>query len=177
MIMGSMLMFGGWNQGAYAMDGKKSAVTVEMQNAQGKSVGTAVIQEIQGKSQIQFNLHDLPPGAHGVHFHENGQCQGPDFQSAGKHYDPDRKEHGLKNPKGSHAGDMPNLNVDQKGMVSEAVKDLSVTLSPGPRSLRKTGGTAIIVHAKVDDQVSNPSGNSGDRIACGVISEGSRKEK
>jgi Cu-Zn family superoxide dismutase len=149
---------------------------VEMKDAQGKSVGTITLKESRMGAKgvgLDLNLHDLPPGTHGIHFHQNAKCDGPDFKSAGPHFNPDSKKHGLENPDGHHAGDMMNLTVDAKGKAKLKLTDADVGLGAGTdsHSLFSNGGTALVIHAKADDMKTDPSGNSGDRIACGVITK------
>jgi superoxide dismutase, Cu-Zn family len=148
--------------------------TVELKDAQGKSVGTAVLWSKTGKKVepgvfIKLNLHDLPPGEHALHFHGKAQCDAPDFKSAGPHFNPDGKKHGLENPEGHHAGDMNNFSVNAKGHASLRVLNKDVTLGDDSHSLFSNGGTALVIHAKGDDLKTDPAGNAGDRIACGVI--------
>jgi len=120
-----------------------------------------------------LDLKDLPPGEHAVHFHQNAKCDPPDFKSAGGHFNPTGKQHGFDNPNGHHAGDMPNFTVKPNGMAKATVKDDDVVLGNGsePNSLFANGGTSIMIHAKADDMKTDPSGNSGDRIACGAITQ------
>jgi Cu-Zn family superoxide dismutase len=150
--------------------------TVELKDAQGKSVGTAVLWSKIGNRAssgvfIKANLHDLPPGVHAFHFHSKAQCDGPDFKSAGPHFNPDGKKHGLENPDGHHAGDMNNFTVNAKGKAKFRVVNKDVTLGDDSHSLFSNGGTALVIHAKADDMKTDPTGNAGDRIACGVITK------
>ena len=144
---------------------------VELKDAQGKSVGTVALAPKGAGVRLQLKLHDLTPGPHGIHFHQNPKCDAPDFKSAGPHFNPEAKKHGLDSPDGHHAGDMLNLTVDANGKANGTLDDNDVTLGDGPHSLFSNGGTAIVIHAKADDMKTDPSGNSGDRIACGVITK------
>jgi Cu-Zn family superoxide dismutase len=144
---------------------------VELKDAQGKSVGSIIVMPKGSGVALKLQLHDLPPGDHGIHIHQNPKCDAPDFKSAGPHFNPDGKKHGLENPEGHHAGDMLNLTVDANGKADGTLEDKDVTLGDGAPSLFSNGGTAIVIHAKADDMKTDPSGNSGDRIACGVITK------
>lgn len=147
--------------------------TVELKDAKGNSVGTATIVTKGQGVEVKLDLKDLPPGEHAVHFHQNPKCDPPDFKSAGGHFNPTNKQHGFDNPNGHHAGDMPNFTVKENGTAKAAVKDADVVLGNGSEanSLFANGGTSIMIHAKADDMKTDPSGNSGDRIACGVITQ------
>ncbi len=151
---------------------------VEMKDAQGKSVGTITLSESGTGPKgtgvgLDLNLHDLPPGRHGIHFHQNAKCDGPDFKPAGRHFNPDGKKHGLQNPEGHHAGDMMNFSVNEQGKAMLKLTDNDVSLGDGTdgHSLFSNGGTALVIHANADDMKTDPSGNSGDRIACGVVTK------
>jgi Cu-Zn family superoxide dismutase len=145
---------------------------VHLNDAQGKSVGTVTLSEQKsGGVEMDVNLQDLPPGDHAIHFHQNAKCEAPDFKSAGPHFNPDGKKHGLENPEGHHAGDHANFTVAANGKAKLKTESKDVNLGADSHSLFSNGGTAIVIHAKADDQKTDPAGNAGDRIACGVIAK------
>lgn len=132
----------------------------------GSTIGWAgLTEDATGRLHMNVHVDGLTPGLHGIHLHAIGQCVGPAFTSAGGHHNPLLVEHGLENPLGAHAGDLPNLSVNQNGRGHLDATSDDATLV----SLFDSDGSAIVIHANEDDQVTNPTGNSGARVACGVI--------
>ena len=149
----------------------------DIKNGQGKSVGTASLRETKDGVLIIINAKGLPQGLHAVHIHSVGKCEGPAFTSAGGHFNPLGKKHGLSNPDGPHAGDLPDMYVNKDGVGRyEALRE-SMTLGPGETSIFDSDRSAIVIHATADDNMTDPAGNSGDRIACGVITKVAAKKK
>jgi Cu-Zn family superoxide dismutase len=144
----------------------------ELKNVRGESVGSAVFREEDGRVRIVVQVSGLTPGRHGIHVHAVGRCEPPAFQSAGDHVNPHGKKHGLDNSDGPHAGDLPNLDADASGRAEYVAVTDRLTLSPGPTSIFDADGSAVVVHAVADDQRTDPSGNSGDRVLCGQLVSG-----
>ena len=164
-LLGVMLLVFGWGAAAVA----QSAAHADIVDAQGKKIGTAEFHASGGGVRIDVNVSQLPAGLHGIHIHSVGKCEGPAFASAGGHLNPTAKKHGKDNPEGPHAGDLLNIEVNADGTGKASLTDANVTLGEGPNSLFHEGGTALVIHASADDYKSDPAGNSGPRIACGVI--------
>ncbi|KSU83336.1 MULTISPECIES: superoxide dismutase family protein [Fictibacillus] len=157
------------SEGASSMS-KSSPITVQLMNSHGQKAGTATLEQAAEGVKVKVEAKGLTPGKHGIHFHENGVCEVPKFESAGKHFNTTNKQHGFENPKGPHVGDLKNIMADQSGNASADLMSSFVTLQEGKdNSLLKEGGTALVVHAQEDDYKTDPTGNSGDRILCGVI--------
>jgi len=139
-----------------------------LKDASGKEVGAATFTVTPSGVLISLDLTAVPPSEHGFHVHTTGKCEPPDFKSAGPHFNPDQTKHGFMTPEGPHAGDLPNLHVPADGKLQVEVLEPNVTLS-GEAPLLDADGSALVIHAGADDYKTDPAGNSGDRIACGVI--------
>ena len=147
---------------------KPLAATAELKDKDGNTVATATLTEQTGGVRVVLTATKIAAGQHGWHLHAVGKCDSADFATAGGHFNPDTKQHGTQNPQGPHAGDLGNLTAGADGTAKADVV-AKVTLAPGATSLLKTDGTAIVIHANPDDDKTDPSGNSGARIACGVV--------
>jgi Cu-Zn family superoxide dismutase len=142
----------------------KPVATAELQDSAGKAVGVATLTPADSGGSLSVSVSGLLPGRHGIHIHQNGDCTTPAFTTAGPHFNPGSRQHGLENPDGPHAGDMPNLVVGGDGAAD-------VTLPVSAQVMRQASG-AVVIHADPDDQKTDPSGNSGDRLVCGVLRRG-----
>ena len=147
-----------------------AAAVAVVRDAAGTSLGALRFERTGAGARVTGMLTGLPEGAHGLHFHEVGRCDAPGFTSAGGHFNPAAKHHGLENPDGPHAGDLPSITVLSTGRVQVDLTTARVMLdSTSSSGLFDADGTALVVHAAPDDQHTDPSGNSGARIACGVV--------
>lgn len=171
-LLVSGLTLGSWTTNHAFAEEKTPTMTVKIINSKGENIGTASLSQVGDKVQVLIEAQNLPPGTHGTHFHEVGRCDTPDFKTAGEHLNPRHKQHGFKNPKGFHAGDLPNIEVGTDGKVRANLATKEVTFEKGkPNSLLRPGGISLIIHEKADDYFTDPSGNSGGRIACAAIQE------
>jgi Cu-Zn family superoxide dismutase len=160
-----------WFSTAVRLAAAPKSAHAEIVNAQGAKIGSAKITLTSDGVKIAVKVSQLTPGEHGIHIHTVGKCEGPAFTSAGGHFNPTNAHHGVHNAQEPHPhlGDLMNLVVDTNGKGNASFIANGVTLGEGANSLFHEGGTALVIHAKADNLMSDPSGNSGDRIACGVI--------
>lgn len=144
----------------------------DLRDAQGRSIGRATLTESQHGVLLHVELTGAPAGEHAFHVHAVGRCEAPAFQSAGGHFNPTSRQHGFLNPQGAHGGDLPNVWVPDGGrLVFDRFLD-HATLGSGAGSLLDADGSALVMHAGRDDYTSDPAGNAGSRVACGVITKG-----
>lgn len=153
---------------AFSLPGNPTA-SADILDSKGGKIGSAQLSETADGVRIKVQLSQLPPGLHAMHIHNVGECHGPDFKSSGPHFNPYGKKHGAKNKDGPHAGDLPNFEVKSDGTAEVDVIAPLVTLKSGKNSLFVSGGTCLMIHEKADDEVSDPTGDAGERLACGVI--------
>jgi Cu-Zn family superoxide dismutase len=168
MKLGRALAAAAFCVGLHAPAFSADSLTVSMKNTKGENVGEAKLTQTPAGVLIQATFSKLPPGEHGFHIHAVGKCE-PSFAAAGDHFNPANKEHGFLDPQGRHAGDLPNIHVPDDGSLKVDMLAPQVALKDGHHPLLDKDGAALMIHRKPDDYQTNPSGEAGDRIACGVI--------
>ncbi len=152
--------------GCYTTGEPKGGPVFALVGAAGQSLGSVRMWETPGGVTFRIGAAGLPHGIHGIHVHAVGRCDGPRFETSGPHWNPAAKKHGFNAPAGPHAGALPNITVAANGVLQEAVTLAHANFA----GLLDADGSALVIHARADDYATDPSGNSGDRIACGVIS-------
>lgn len=155
---------------------ESSVKEIDMYNESGDMVGTATFSEQPDGVQVKVKVEGLSPGFHGIQLHENPTCKGPNFRSAGNHFNPEGKKHGLMNPDGPHLGDLPNVEADSSGMVDNELMLSGATLLDGKKSILKENGTSLVIHEGKDDGVTQPGGDAGPRIICGELKASPEKD-
>lgn len=146
-----------------------NTATAKLISANNSEVGEARLQQTPNGLLIHLHLSHIAPGTHAFHIHRVGKCEAPDFQSAGGHFNPRKEGHGIVDKDGKHAGDLPNIHVPESGSLTLEVLATHMTLNQGKDQLFDPDGAALVLHARLDDYRTNPAGDAGQRIACGVI--------
>lgn len=173
-----LLLLSGCNLFGVSNEGEQIAVNApealkaaaKVINTEGKEIGHMEMTEGSDGVLISLGLTEVPEGEHGIHIHTVGKCEKPTFETAGEHFNPFGKQHGVDNPNGPHLGDLPNITAEADGTVQVEFVAKNLTLEKGmENSLIDADGSAIVIHEKADDYKTDPAGNSGSRIACGVI--------
>jgi superoxide dismutase, Cu-Zn family len=163
---------GGQPRGPEGQAIQEPSATASLVDSTGARVGVATFSDSAGASRLAVSVTGLKAGRHGMHIHETGACTPPDFKSAGEHFNPGAKQHGTQNPKGPHAGDLPNLVVEEDGSADTTLTIPPGLLTEGPNSMLGPEQHSLVIHADPDDEKTDPSGNSGARVVCGVIERG-----
>ncbi len=175
MVLSPLLILVACNNQSEEVDAPETAsaafeiLRADIKNTDGETIGEAIIGNDNGNLLLDLTVSTINPGSHGFHIHTVGSCEAPDFKSAGGHWNPLGAEHGIENPNGSHAGDLPNLDVDDNGNATLVQFSLGDLASGAADTLLDEDGGAIVIHADADDLSSDPAGNAGPRIACGVL--------
>ncbi|HYW50812.1 MAG TPA: superoxide dismutase family protein [Gemmatimonadaceae bacterium] len=162
-------MAGAMRSAADSLGGNTKA-TIPVKSSTGRDLGSLTVTEAAQALSVSGTLRGLPPGSHGIHFHMVGRCDAPAFTSAGEHWNPTSKQHGMENSQGPHLGDMPNITVGADSTASVLIVTKGGTIRGGMSGLMDADGASIVIHTAADDQRTDPSGNSGGRVACGVVS-------
>jgi Cu-Zn family superoxide dismutase len=166
----AVLLLGAAGSTMAAADKERKTATAAITDAKGQRVGQAKFTATKGGVQMSVTVANLSPGVHAIHIHDAGKCEAPGFTTAGPHFNPANKKHGMENPEGHHAGDLPNLTVgaNGKGTFKSTIQDVTLA-GDGATSLFHAGGTSVVIHQNPDDMKTDPAGNAGVRMACGVI--------
>jgi len=155
--------------GVAARAGAQEVAEGKFKNSQDKDVGTVHIEHMPSATLLMLDLHDMPPGVHGIHIHSVAKCDPPGFETAGPHFNPTGSQHGMKNPKGPHAGDLPNITIPASGKLQTTIMVAATMQGDGSGGMIDGDGASLVIHASPDDYMTDPAGNSGARIACAKL--------
>jgi superoxide dismutase, Cu-Zn family len=161
----------GTQPAAAAQQAPGATAKAQLKDAKGQDVGEVTLRETPQGVLMQVTLRNVEPGVKAFHIHDVGRCEGPTFQSAGPHFNPSKRQHGIVASSGAHAGDLPNVHVPESRSASVEVLASGLKLAAGDGGLLDANGSAVVLHAKADDYATDPSGNAGDRVACGVVTK------
>lgn len=172
-VLGTMLLALVSMASAIGAQGQRASGTLVA--GDGGAIGEVRLEQTANGVTVGVTYSAIPEGTRGIHFHEVGRCDGPAFMTAGGHYNPTSRQHGFNNPQGPHGGDLPNLLTNASTATQSAyaynATTTGITLTPGPASLFDADGSALVIHMSADDNMTDPAGNSGGRIACAVITQ------